>query len=229
MKRVRSLFVLVFVMVGWRSLPTQATQPVAKPCVGKSGVAIRVPPHDEGDRNPAFDEFRSRLRQTVARKDGEALMAIVHPQIKAGFDGSDGRGAFRERYLNNPDEDFWKDFGDVLALGGRFSTPEEFTAPYTFTDFPIDLDAFECVVILGRDVRLRLEPNTSATVLGRLDHQVVQAFPEDASSTGWRRVATADRRVGYVAARYLRSPIDYRAFFRFEGGRWWLVTYLAGD
>jgi len=205
------------------------TQPRGRPCVGKSGVPPRLVPRDEANQRPDFAEFKERLRQAVTRRDANAVMAVLHPDIRVGFDDAHGPDAFKERHLNNKEEDFWKEFGAVLSMGGRFDGPNAFTAPYTFTDFPNDLDAFECMVVVGRNVRLRAAPHADATIIGRLDHHVVQAFVDDNPSEAWRRVETANRHVGYVASHYLRSPIDYRASFRFENGRWWLVMYLAGD
>lgn len=220
---------LVVLAVAAGNLPAHATQPRGRPCVDRSGALARVVPRDEANQRADFAEFREELRQAVARRDENAIMAIVHPDIKAGFDGSDGRDAFKEKYLQNPEEDFWKEFGVVLSMGGRFAGANDFTAPYTFTDFPNDLDAFECMVVTGRDVLLRAVPRSTAPIVARLDHHVVQVFFDDTANGPWRRVETADRRVGYIASRYLRSPIDYRASFRFENGRWWLVMYLAGD
>ena len=68
---------------------------------------------------------------------------MVHPTVKVAFDGSDGIEAFKESHLNNPKEDFWTEFGQILSLGGRFRTPDSFDAPYTFSDWPDDFDAFE--------------------------------------------------------------------------------------
>jgi len=33
----------------------------------------------------------------------------------------------------------------------------------------------------------------------------------------------------YIATRFIRSPIDYRARFRYADGRWRLVFFVAGD
>ena len=226
--RIVGWVALVVLAVAVGNFPANATQPRGRPCVDRSGAPPRVVPRDEADQRPDFAEFREQLRQAVTRRDADAVIAVLHPQIKVGFDGSDGPDAFKERHLKNPEEDFWKEFGAVLSMGGRFA-PNEFTAPYTFTDFPNDLDAFECMVVTGRDVLLRAAPRSTARIVARLDHHVVQVFFDDATNGAWRRVETADTRVGYISSRYLRSPIDYRASFRFENGRWWLVMYLAGD
>ena len=46
---------------------------------------------------------------------------------------------------------------------------------------------------------------------------------------GWERVALADGRAGFVATRYLRSPLGFRAQFTFDGDRWWLTVLVTGD
>jgi hypothetical protein len=42
-------------------------------------------------------------------------------------------------------------------------------------------------------------------------------------------VRLGDGRTGFVAAGYVRSPVDYRAIFRRRGGQWQLLTFIAGD
>ncbi len=44
-----------------------------------------------------------------------------------------------------------------------------------------------------------------------------------------RRLRLADGTAGYISSRYVRSPIDYRAYFSKEGGRWQMMMLLAGD
>jgi hypothetical protein len=57
----------------------------------------------------------------------------------------------------------------------------------------------------------------------------VQQLIDAAPVAGWEHVTTPDGRSGFVSARYLRSPIDHRAMFAYQDGRWWLMAYLAGD
>lgn len=42
-------------------------------------------------------------------------------------------------------------------------------------------------------------------------------------------IANRTSKVGYIAARYVRSPIAYRAFFSRKDGRWQMLLFLAGD
>jgi len=62
-----------------------------------------------------------------------------------------------------------------------------------------------------------------------LHYRIVEAVAEAQPVEGWTRVQLADGRSGFIASRYVRSPIDHRLRFVFEGGRWQLVFYIAGD
>jgi hypothetical protein len=42
-------------------------------------------------------------------------------------------------------------------------------------------------------------------------------------------VTLADGRSGYIHSRFVRSPVDYRAYFARKDGRWRMVMLLAGD
>jgi hypothetical protein len=204
--------------------------PAANPCV-KAGVASTptLRPVDEAPRRPDFLEFRRRLQDAVARRDQAAVLASVHPNVRISFGGSGGIDAFRKGVVENRDEDFWGDFATILRLGGRFRMENAFDAPYTFSAWPNDLDAFECLAVIGRSVRLRTAASLNARVMTALDFAIVRALPEQGVIQGWRRVQLSDGRIGFIASRYVRGPIDRRALFEFENGRWWLMAYVAGD
>jgi hypothetical protein len=192
-------------------------------------LAVQLAPRDDAPLRPDFLRFRADLQRTVAARNTDALLNIVHPNIRVAFDGAGGPEAFREYHVNNPEEDFWREFGQILALGGRFRTPAAFDAPYVFSDWPEEFDAFECLAVIGTSVRLRARPGLNGRVLGALSFGIVQLLPDQPSDPEWRHVRSADGRTGYMASRYLRSPIDHRALFEFIEGRWWLVAYVALD
>lgn len=192
-------------------------------------VAGRIVPRDEGARRSNFVEFRRGLLEAVERKDAAAVLAVVHPRARVSFDGAGGPEAFKSYHMDNPEEDFWTEFTWILRMGGRFRTPTEFDAPYTFAFWPDGADGFECLAVLGTGVRLRERPTTESPVLTVLSHDIVERVLEDKPVPGWQEVVTADGRTGFVASRYLRSPIDHRAMFSYEDGRWWLMAYISGD
>ena len=187
-------------------------------------------PVDEASKRPDFFSFRARLLRTIARHDTAALLAAVHPQIRNSF-GDDGSiRAFREMWkLGAPRSEIWDALGTVLALGGSFQDEHTFVAPYVFSRWPNQLDAFEHVAVIGADVRVRSRADARATTSASVSFAILPVAGSVTRQDGWTAVRLEDGRVGYVASEYVRSPIDYRATFRFENRQWRLVSLVAGD
>ncbi len=205
---------------------------VGLPPLGADGK--RLLPVDEGPRVADFAAFRARLQTTIAARDTAALIAVLHPDLKISFGGDDGIANFRTKWkLGAPDSEIWKELGAVLALGGSFAGDSIFTAPYTFSEWPDELDAYEHIVIVGRDVVLRAAPRADAEALTRISYEIVRLPPSGAPPTeyaeGWTRVQWLDRNIGYGASEFARFPLDYRAIFSRTNGVWQLVIFVAGD
>ncbi|HEX9217945.1 MAG TPA: hypothetical protein VF864_13295 [Gemmatimonadales bacterium] len=56
-----------------------------------------------------------------------------------------------------------------------------------------------------------------------------QADQDGSSDVVWLQVGLGDGRVGYVAERYLRSPLGLRVTFRKRNGHWVLASWAEGD
>jgi hypothetical protein len=196
-------------------------------------------PTDEAVRHPDFFSFRAGLQAAVARRDLEALLAVVHPAIKNSFGGDDGVEAFRRMWklddtaaaAAGPDgtEGIWAELGTVLALGGSFAGDGTFVAPYTFSRWPAEVDAFEHIVLLAANVRVRAAPGLDAPVIRSASFEIFPRAPASDGTDGWVGVRLGPGKVGHVAGALVRSPIDYRAIFSRAAGRWQLVTFVAGD
>src|SRR4029078_2477271 len=63
--------------------------------------AERLLPVDEAVGRPYFFTFPANLQTAIPRHDAQAVMAVVHPQIKNGFGGDDGAAAFRRIWRIN--------------------------------------------------------------------------------------------------------------------------------
>lgn len=217
--RIRALLVVTAL-----ALPPRAAAQVAE-----------LLPVDEAVRAPDFFTFRAQLQAAVARRDTAALLAVVHPDVRNTFGDDNGIAAFRRRWgLAEGGDDLWRELGLVLALGGSFSDDSTFTAPYVFSAWPDTLDAFEHVAVIGRGVRVRAAPDAASAVIGVLSFAVVPRVYDpkrgtEPASSRWVAVRLGDGRTGFVAAGYVRSPVDYRAIFRRRGGQWQLLTFIAGD
>jgi hypothetical protein len=225
----RLLHVAIAATLLFPSTTSAQDRPAPNPCVTRgASVEPTLRPLDEAARRPDFLNFRRRLQDAVARRDERALLASVHPNVRISFGDSGGIQAFRKEVVASRDENFWSEFATILRLGGRFREENAFDAPYTFASWPTDLDAFGCLAVIGTRVRVRAAPNLSARILATLDFAIVRTLPDRAGAE-WRHIQLADGRTGYMASRYVRSPIDHRALFEFEKGRWWLMAYVAGD
>lgn len=208
-------------------------------------------PVDEAARQPEFFSVRAGLLAAIARRDAQAVLAVVHPHIKNSFGGNDGIDAFRRMWrLDEPGasggnmpgggdpsaapgpdgtDGIWAELGTVLALGGSFTRNDTFVAPYTFSRWPDEVDAFEHVVLIASNVRVRAAPADDAPVLRLASYEILQVARTRNAQPGWIAVQSTPGSVGYVAEALARSPIDYRAIFQREAGRWRLVTFVAGD
>lgn len=202
---------------------------------GRAQVGSMLPV-DEASRDPEFFVFRARLQEAVARHDLAAVLEVADPQIRNSFGGNGGIDEFRSHWdLPSDKSELWTALGFALGLGGIFHDENTFTAPYLFGRFPEDLDAFDHLVLIGSDVRVRAEPRLGSKVLAVLSFDIVRYAREaeerlsEEQSSHWTAVALRDGRVGYVASRYLRSSIDYRALFERKDGRWRLTAFIGGD
>ena len=192
-------------------------------------------PIDEAASRPDFFTFRAQLQGAIARHDVAALLEVVDPDIKNNFGGDDGVKAFQQIWdINDAGSKLWTELATVLALGGTFSGSgkDEFTAPYTFSAWPKDVDGFDYVAVIGSNVRVRAQPGTESATIASISFSLL-ALDAEATATNWQSApwtaVKVEGKKGYIATRFIRSPIDYRARFTYSGGRWRLTLFLAGD
>lgn len=188
-----------------------------------------VTPFDEAARDSTFRDFREELLRIVSQRDTARLMAIVAPDVRVSFGPDNGVEAFREQWRpGDAGSAIWTVLDDLLRHGGRFISPDFFVAPWTFFALPDSLDAFEYLVVRDTAVVVRDAPDTAAPALGQVSLAIVKSTTASAPD-GWTTVAIGDGRTGYAAAGQVRSPVDYRAGFERQDGRWVLVFLAAGD
>jgi hypothetical protein len=205
--------------------------------VGGIGLAAqsapprRLLPVDEAASRPDFFTFRAQLQASLARHDLAALMAVVHPKIKNGFGGDDGEANFESKWRpGDADSDVWEELAVVLALGGTFESADTFVAPYVFSRWPQGIDSFEHVAVVGDRVRIRTAPRADAESAGVNSFGILPlARPSAETAADWTAVRFPGTEVGYIASRFVRSPVGYRAFFSKRDGRWQMLMFLAGD
>lgn len=197
-------------------------------------------PVDEGKRDPSFSAFRQRLVRAVEMRDAKFVLSAVDRDVKNGFAGEDGFENFKKQWkLHNPKSPFWDELMFLLVSGGAFQKGAEnktFWAPYVYAVFPENLDAFEYAALIAPNVKLRAKPQAAARVVADLSYNVVKVDYNNsvkdranADRYAWVKIETLGGRKGFVPAKTLRSPIDYRAAFEKKKGVWKMTVFLAGD
>jgi len=200
----------------------------------------QVLPVDEGKTNASFKSFREKLIEAVRKRDVKYVVGILDPAILNSFGGNGGIKEFKEMWkIDSPTSELWDELLTVLTNGGSFFKEEEnnlFCAPYSFKQFPEDLDAFEYQIIFDNNVNLRARPDLKSKNIALLSYNVVKIDYENSvagkNKEGeylWLKVETSGGKKGFVSAKFVRSPIDYCACFEKKNGKWKVTTFVAGD
>ena len=200
-------------------------------------------PVDQAQLNSTFFQFREKLLAAIAEKNVDFLLEHVDEDIKIGFGAEYGKEDFIKSWnLKDHAEQslLWQQLAEVLSLGGVFDNAElsSFTAPYTFHAW-VD-DPYQYKVITGTQVRVRAEPRLQGPVLGSLNYEVVQSAELNEGEIpvldtienevhSWEKIRTPQGQIGYVYGKFVRSPIDFRANFRYKEEKWMMTFFLAGD
>lgn len=213
---------------------TVAQLPITAPA-----YADKLYPVDEGAKEPSFNNFRQQLRSAIKRRDTKFILNRLDPNISVSF-GVCGSGikCFKELWQpQKPSSELWHELSKVIELGGTFENNENgklFCAPYVFTKFPRQVEGKEVEgvpeysVITGKDVNVRSRPSLKAPVVATLSYDIVKTiFEENSNNSNWVKIATPIP--GYVSNQFVRHPIDYRACFQINKGRWVMTVFIAGD
>ncbi|MDU8926205.1 SH3 domain-containing protein [Alisedimentitalea sp. MJ-SS2] len=209
-----------------------------------SAQSLRAPPVDEGPTSQSFSAFRDQLLKAIERRDVEYVVRQASKDIHLSFGGTAGRDALREKLTVNPDNlsdeyrhlaskmraENWAELEKTLRLGGRFQeNGTVFVAPYTWSvDLPETADPFETYFVTGDRVALRSQPTLTSPVITRLSYDIVTLL-EEGEGTPFQRVRLVNGTTGYTHGDYLRSAVDYRAFFAYKNGSWQMTVFIAGD
>jgi hypothetical protein len=186
------------------------------------GQIFDCPPRDEAVQDPDLVAFRASLLQSIARRDASALLKAASPEIRTSFGDDDGLAGF-ERDLRSRRGQLWTELGTVLKLGGAFEVPEMFVAPFSW-----GCGGLGDVVVMGRQVRVRSRGDIAAPVMALVSFAILQRGDAQAPR-GWEPVRLPDGRNGFIAERFVRSAVGYRAYFTKADGRWRLAAFIAGN
>ena len=210
------------------------------------GIPLRngkFEPIDQASLNPHFLAFRDSLIQALEEANTQFLLDHIGNKVSMSFDVEQDKEEFIANW--NLDDttatsSIWNVLLETIHTGGLFSSTEFnfFICPYTFL---LDVeDPYMQKAIVGTEVRIRDRPGLGGTVLGSLNYEIVETLPINpdepvveesigGETHSWEKVKTSRGIIGYVYGKFLKSPLDFRAFFTFQQDKWMLTTFVAGD
>lgn len=232
-------------------LARQAQTEAATPYRPGTAVIPRAASDD-----PDFGPFLQRLRQAVAQRDREFLLAIADENIQLSF----GRSQPLADRMAESDGVFWQQLeraltpgcapNGILDEGGDereyWSCPTAFLAE---TRAP-DLDFYNQLIVDGTDVAVRQQPSLDSPILARVSNTVLRQeylsaseslddaalaalrrwYERSETLSGWQYVSLPDGRRGFISSRYAYASLGYRALFERNGqGSWTMTAFIAGD
>lgn len=216
---------------------------------------------DQSSQSPEFAQFIQQFRQAVQNRDSKFIRDRV--TSKTAFDFGRHRSI---NYLNpdNPKSPFWSQLEKAIEPGctdeanaALPQTPPKGTVFSCSTVFrQVDavvknasanqkpLASETSIVIVGKGVSVRSEPEPKAPVIALLSDEIVtfdrdtfekSAMPmqqttlEPDNLDGWTPVILPNDKHGYVSNRFAYRPLGYRAIFANTDGRWMMQAFVSGD
>lgn len=189
---------------------------------------------DEGKSDPQFALFRDNVVAAIKKQNYDWVANRIAEDVKFSFGAEDGKSDLLATWRGTPEakEHFMRELLTVLELGGQFKTYDTrkyFVAPYVFSAWPDEYDAFEFVAVVGKDRAVFAGPDATLKPEAVLEYTILKRrYPSEAME-GWVNVEYETDKWGWIDEGSVRSPIDYRAFFEKRGGSYYLVTFVAGD
>lgn len=193
----------------------------------------KLMPVDEASREPSLVAFRSALLAAIDRRDTEALLAALDPHIRTSFGEGGGIDAFRKQWKpEQRDSRIWTELEQILKLGGTFQkggNVPRFWTPYVYSAWPDRQDAFEAYAVIAANVPLHQSNDATSQPIATLAYDIVTRVGQNDADAPMHHVRTSDGHEGFVEARFLRSPIDYRAGLVKRADGWKIEAFVAGD
>ncbi|TGK83090.1 SH3 domain-containing protein [Leptospira noumeaensis] len=197
-------------------------------------------PIDHSAKDKSFSEFKTKFLKILKTKDRKALEEVIDKDIYFSIGGGEGKKDFLKSFqlTEKPStSNFWELMDEVVKLGFRQNKEGQMVAPYFFETFPGDYDPFTHYLVIGKNVNVREDASKESKSITQLSYQIVRSEADDLdgrrlekeSNCNWKKICTPQGKHGYVCDRFLRSPLDYRAFFEKKKNNWYLTIFIVGD
>lgn len=189
-------------------------------------------PVDESEKNHSFSIFKKQLINAIEKRDSNFIYGILDSNVINSLGGDIGIDNFKKLWdLSNVNSPFWHEMREVISLGGNIY--EEmgeiiFLAPYVYSMWNEKYDPFDYVAVIKDNAELMSEPDDNSYILKILSYDILRFIDFDVTGE-WVNVETLSKNRGWIRHEEIRSPLNYRAEFILQNGKWSLVFFASGD
>jgi len=185
-----------------------------------------LPPLEQCSGDRSFVQFRSRLKQIVAKRDRTAFLELLAPDVLVNFGGASGRKVFEEEWSFDATEydNLWSQLEKMLQMGCARDGGSRII-PSLSMQVEQDFDEEWVVILPG--ATLYKEAGVPNAKPATVPWSVAVVTSRDSDTmTG---VRLADGREGFVSDDRVYEPIGYRMIVEKRGGKWMITAFVAGD
>ena len=205
-----------------------------------NAMEVRILPEDESARDLELQAFEKQLEIAVDQRNADQLLSLVSNDISVSAKRVGGLNAFKKAWHpESRDSEIWSTMRQILKLGGGFLRSEsgvKYCAPYTFVNFPSNLDIYGHVIVVRDNVPLKALPSLKSATIKNLSYYVLRVqdwrsvADQNNDAVRWLKVKTLGGDEGYVEKDAVRSPTDYSAcFLHQETTGWKMVSLISSE
>lgn len=190
----------------------------------------KLPPVEQCGADASFAKFRSALKRTVERKDRDALLAMLAPDVLVNFGGATGREAFAKDWSFDPSEygNIWDQLETMLKMGCEEEEGAKIIPSLIIQLGPYPEEAVADAVLVLPGAKLYKEvgvesanPRTTAWSVAKVTSRAADW------GTG---VRLPDGREGFIPDDEVYEPVGYRMVIeQDDAGKWMITAFVAGD
>ena len=188
-----------------------------------------LPIVDQAAKDSSFLAFRNDLQAAIRSRDASVVYAALSPELFYSFPPYRGHEGFAARLqLQERSSQFWGVLDTLLSQGGGFIREGLFAAPYVPFTWPAELDGEAFVAATATDAPVYKTPDEKSPAAGKLSWEIVRLVQPWQADPGWVKVAMPDGGEGYLAKRFCRGAVDWRAGFEKQPDGSWKIKFFLG-
>jgi hypothetical protein len=215
-----------------------------------------IPPIDESWKDPTLNKYLEKLKKAVEKKDVNALVELISPNIDCDHEYKPGVQNFLKVWKLDKDPEhssFWGYMSMLLNSSGAFYSETKFILPYwyngveepyiieTYKDkvleelekFGEPFNEFEFYIVAGKNVNVRAEPSSKSKIITQISYEVIYLVDYSGvyetindEKYQWLKVRLWNGEEGFIYGKYLFNQ-DFSIRAIIENtGNGWKITIM---